>query len=284
MVTVGDKLTITETATGSGYTWGKAGSNWVCLTYTNYNTVANQTTAPAKKEVVVTVTATDVNLRKGPGTNYGISGRVTKGNQLTITETATGSGYTWGKAGSNWVCLTYTNYNALINQPAPETVPTTTVAPETVPPTTAAPETTPSETTAPANREVIVTVTGTDVNLRKGPGTNYGVSGRVTKGDRLTIVETATGSGYSWGRAGSNWVCLTYTNYNQVVNQSAPSSEVVKTVNTSCLRIRSSASISASIVGYVYRGDRLTILETVQAGGTTWGRSYSGWVCMDYMI
>ena len=355
-VTKGDRLTIFETAEGSGYTWGRAYSNWICLKYTNYDeavaqqettapettapettlppttepettapetteppttepettapeTTAPETTAPAAKEVVVTVTGRNVRLRSGPGTGYGITGMVTTGDRLTIFETAEGSGYTWGRAYSNWVCLKYTNYDEVASQAGqtptttPETTPPETTVPPTTEPETTAPETTAPEATAPATQEVVVTVTGKNVRLRSGPGTSYSVTGMVTVGDRLTIFETAEGSGYRWGRAYGNWICLNYTNYDAVAGQSGQEPEApaetappaatpetdttesfVKTVNTSCLRIRSSASSSASVVDYVYRRDRLTIFETVQAGGTTWGRSYTGWVCMDYMI
>ena len=361
MVTVGDRMQISEIAEGSGYTWGRAYKNWICLDYTNYDevvaqmeqtpttapettapettlppttepettapettvppttepeTTAPETTAPAFQEVTVTVTGRNVRLRSGPGTGYSIIGMVTVGDRMRIMETVEASGYTWGRAYKNWICLDYTNYDKVAPQagqtpttPPETTAPETTVPETTVPPTTepetTAPETAAPETTDPAAQEVTVTVTGKNVRLRSGPGTSYSVIGMVTVGDRMRIMETAEGSGYRWGRAYKNWICLDYTDYDAVAGQAPaapPATEpaettppaaapetgttgtFVKTVNTSCLRIRSSASSSASIVGYVYRRDRLTIFETVQAEGTTWGRSYTGWVCMDYMI
>jgi GH24 family phage-related lysozyme (muramidase) len=52
-----------------------------------------QTPVMPEKGVSIQVTATDVNLRKGPGTNYGIVGTANKGDTMVITETASGTGY-----------------------------------------------------------------------------------------------------------------------------------------------------------------------------------------------
>ena len=61
--------------------------------------------------ILVTITADNLNVRSGAGTNYQICGAVRKGEQLTITETAQGSGYLWGKYSGGWICLEYTNYD-----------------------------------------------------------------------------------------------------------------------------------------------------------------------------
>ena len=58
------------------------------------------------KPCVVRVTAAVLNVRKGPGTGYGIATTVRKGEAYTITETKNG----WGKlkSGAGWICLAYT--------------------------------------------------------------------------------------------------------------------------------------------------------------------------------
>jgi len=61
-----------------------------------------------------------------------------------------------------------------------------------------------------------ITVTSNYVNLRKGPGTNYATVGQANTGDKLTIFQIATGSGLTWGGFDGGWICLTYTNYEQV--------------------------------------------------------------------
>lgn len=60
---------------------------------------------------LVEVTATDLNIRKGPGTNYGKTGKFTGKGVFTITEErdGTGSNRGWGKlkSGAGWISLDY---------------------------------------------------------------------------------------------------------------------------------------------------------------------------------
>lgn len=60
---------------------------------------------------LVEVTATDLNIRKGPGTNYGKTGEFTGKGVFTITEerAGTGSNKGWGKlkSGAGWISLDY---------------------------------------------------------------------------------------------------------------------------------------------------------------------------------
>lgn len=58
-----------------------------------------------------------------------------------------------------------------------------------------------------------VQVSITDLNIRKGPGTNYGKTGKYTGKGVFTIVEEANGQGASrWGRlkSGAGWISLDY--------------------------------------------------------------------------
>ena len=62
-----------------------------------------------------------------------------------------------------------------------------------------------------------IVVTGNCVNVRSGPGTNYSKKSLVNEGDKLTITCIESGSGYLWGESEKGWVCLTYTNYKDVI-------------------------------------------------------------------
>ncbi len=59
----------------------------------------------------VQVSATDLNIRKGPGTNYAKTGKYTGKGVFTITEVKSGMGSTagWGKlkSGAGWISLDY---------------------------------------------------------------------------------------------------------------------------------------------------------------------------------
>ena len=54
-----------------------------------------------------------------------------------------------------------------------------------------------------------VKVTANCLNIRRGPGTNYGISSQIRDKGIYTIVETRG----NWGRlkSGIGWICLDYT-------------------------------------------------------------------------
>lgn len=59
-----------------------------------------------------------------------------------------------------------------------------------------------------------VRVTTSDLNIRNGPGTNYGVTGHITNGGVYTIVDESSGKGASkWGKlkSGAGWISLDFT-------------------------------------------------------------------------
>jgi uncharacterized protein YgiM (DUF1202 family) len=52
------------------------------------------------------------------------------------------------------------------------------------------------------------------LNIRRGPGTGYGITGAVREDEVYTIVEEADGPGAKqWGRlkSGAGWISLDYT-------------------------------------------------------------------------
>lgn len=81
----------------------------------------------------------------------------------------------------------------------------------------AAPQPAPAPQPEPQNG-YLVKVTCEVLNVRKGPGTNYGVSTTVKKGEVYTIV----GENNGWGqlKSGAGWIKLSYTE--KVTSGSAP--------------------------------------------------------------
>lgn len=291
--------------------------------------------------VKVTVTATDVNIRTGPGTNYSRVDCVSKGTTMTITEVKTGTGYTWGKFGTDrWIALMYTNYDEVVKQNTekptepetqptepetkptePETQPTEPetqpTEPETQPtePETkpTEPETQPTEPeTQPTEPEeptgIMGTVTGSDLRIRSGAGTNYSILGFLQIGDRVTITERKTVGSMEWGKMEKGWISLTYVKLDQPAQEEKPQepapeqpkptepetqptepetkpAEMTGTVKVNdFLRIRSGAGLGNSIVGYYGPNDKVTILETKTVSGMKWGRTDRGWISMDYVV
>lgn len=128
------------------------------------------------------VTIDDLNIRRGPGTNYDKEGKYTGKGVFTIVNEAKGPGATlWGelKAGG-WISLDFGE--KVTPKPIQKFVPYT------------------------------VRVTATDLNIRKGAGTNFDRTKYITPGV-YTIVEEKEGPGSTlWGRlkSGEGWISLDY--------------------------------------------------------------------------
>ena len=127
----------------------------------------------------------ELNVRKGPGTNYGINQVVKKNGVYTITEIQNG---TWGKlkSGAGWI-----NCHKLYC----ERVGDADVAKPTQ--------------TEQTSGTFKVKVTADGLNIRKGPGASYAKVGCITDKGTYTIVETNG----NWGKlkSGAGWICLDYT-------------------------------------------------------------------------
>ena len=77
-----------------------------------------------------------------------------------------------------------------------------------------APVETPQPVTEPETVPFLVRVSITDLNIRKGPGTNYSRTGQYTGKGVFTIMEVKSGQGSTagWGRlkSGAGWISLDY--------------------------------------------------------------------------
>ena len=130
-----------------------------------------------KVPYTVKVTIPDLAIRKGPGINYEKRGAVTGKGVFTIVEEKDG----WGKlkSGAGWIPLTLVN---------PEEKKETTF---------------------------LVKVSIPNLNIRKGPGSNFEKTGRFTGIGVFTIVDVqnGTGSNSGWGKlkSGAGWISLDYT-------------------------------------------------------------------------
>ena len=245
--------------------------------------------ATTQNPVTITVTGTDVNLRQGPGTNYTRVGVANKGQQFVITETASGSGYTWGKFDGGWIALQYTNYDSVVNQ-KPETKPEETTPPTTQPPATEPPATEPPATQPPATQPEQPKVTGTInvqewLRVRSGPGTSYSVVGYLKPQQKVEILEQSTVGSMKWGKIAEGWISMDY-----VILDSSGSSNNNATTNTWTgkviadeLLIRSGPGTNYSILGYLTEGTAVTVTEKRSGGALEWGKIDKGWICLNYV-
>ena len=95
--------------------WGelKSGAGWIYLKNDEYVSIGkssgNTTVSKPKTPYKVRITATDLNIRAGAGTNFASKGVIAPG-VYTITEEKDGKGATkWGKlkSGAGWISLDF---------------------------------------------------------------------------------------------------------------------------------------------------------------------------------
>lgn len=135
---------------------------------------------PSEEGYQVQVTADCLNIRKGPSTNYSITGQIKDKGIYTIVEEQGN----WGrlKSGAGWICLNYTSKGE-------SSTPTSAPAPQ------------------PKYSLGLYTVTAASgLNVRKGPGTNYEVVKTYKNGTRFDTYEIQG----DWARTPSGWVNLNY--------------------------------------------------------------------------
>ena len=223
--------------------WGRIKNGWISL---NYVTVVGSS---GKEEIlpgtgsglgkgdVVYITADKLNIRSGPGTNYNKRGSLTNGYKVTLLE-VDGN---WGRIEEGWISLNYVRKGG---------------------------------SSSGISAGDTVQVTSDRLNIRKGPGTNYGRNGYWVRGDRFTIQEVNG----SWGKCRYGWVSLNYVKEVQSSSDSLEKGDKVQ-VTADTLNIRSGAGTNHYRRGCLTRGYQVT-LEEVKGN---WGRIGEGWICLDYV-
>lgn len=93
----GNRVAILET----NGDWGRTIHGWIYLGYVYMDGTVGEYTAKG------VVTASRLNIRKGPGTQYAIAGAYYEGDKIQILEQFTYNGVTWGCTKDGWVCMSY---------------------------------------------------------------------------------------------------------------------------------------------------------------------------------
>ena len=255
----GDVITILETKNG----WGRTNKGWVKLEYVNTNstsvgstdtnkdsnntTTSTNITSNGSKTVILKgiVKVTDLNLRSKGSTDGERLGNLTYGARVEVFEKSDN----WGRTKDGWVCLDYIYQDG----------------------------TTGSKT---ANG----TITGTQLNIRSGPGKEYGTVGSYNAGDKVTILEQFAYNGTTWGCTNQGWISMDYVDVSNS-NSTETNEDGSKngTVIGNGLNIRSGAGPDYPAVGTLNYGDRVVIVEEKKVGDTTWGKTSKGWISLDYV-
>ena len=311
-------MTVTHVTHLTNMKWGKVQNGWICLDYTNYDAVVNGTgstntetndTPPADTTIPennTTDTGTDntntpsnqnvisgivnvndvLNIRNGPGTTYSTVGFLFRNTKVSILEQRAAGTYVWGRIEKGWVCMDYIITDALSSgntvTPNPEPNPEQ----ETVPEQETTPEQQPSGSTGQTEAAAISgKITADVLRIRSEAGTNHSIVGFYYQNDSVTISEKVLVGSVYWGKTSKGWISMEYVKANTSVTPepTQPSGGDGKTVIGDCLRIRQNAGTEHKIVGFLYYGDKVTILETKDVNGTLWGRVNKGWICMQYV-
>lgn len=301
----GDKLEILEQKMVAGRMWGRTEKGWICLrSYVELEVVTEtiggetppqtpEVTPDSKPQEPVTVTKTygtvintnSLNVRLEPDGE--IVTKLYRGDRVEILEQKMANGRLWGLCEQGWICMR--SYVAL------ETVTETIGGNPEVPPQEEQPEPekgptegtgdnqeqTPSETIVKTYATVILT---DSLNIRQNP--DGAVCGSMKLGEKAEILEQQFVSGRLWGRTEQGWICMrTYVKLETVTesvnnNVAAPETGMV---TASCLNIRSEASTGSAVVGYLFKGATVVILEKKTVNGNTWARIEQGWISMAYV-
>lgn len=200
-------------------------------------------------DVQRTVLADALNLRSGPGLDYGVVSVLHQGDIVSITSDVTwADGYGWvevavyGTSTSGWVAAEFIGDSS-------------------------------SVPTFPVNADMVV---NTDVlNLRSGPGLDSSVIMGLSYGTVVTTSDVAAnGDGYQWyyvavdSEGVTGWVASEF-----LANGpgSTPQAPTYVHVNTDALNLRSGAGTGYGVIAtYPYNTEALVTGATVAADGYSW--------------
>jgi uncharacterized protein YraI len=150
--------------------------------------------------VYATVIVDTLNVRSGPGTNHSKVSKLHDGDKVEILEQQEVDGRNWGRYDGGWICL---SENAELETVTEEVTVPGPGGDEPDPPVI---EPNPGEGDEPTTvTKVYATVTASAVNVRTGPGAEYGKAAILHKGDRVEILEQKQIGEKLWGRYENGW-------------------------------------------------------------------------------
>lgn len=219
-------------------------------------------------DVTVTVTNTYVRSRKNATIHSAQNGTYHKGDQLRIINTADADGFLWGQVAQSatdntpigWVALMYTNFDAVRN----ESNSTSTISIATA----------------------TVTYNGY-LNVRSDAGTDNQIVGALPSGAKVDLYETKYVNGIQWGRCKTGWICLAYTNVENLNEDVSKITDVGFTsyaftgtlTDPNSNLIYEAPSMNAEVVRTMETLDpNVTITNLTFAEGYTWGKFSKGWI------
>ncbi len=277
VIASGTTVTITDRSNSEWYAvrLSNGSTGYIFAQYLKLNSSSSATATPAPTQapsndgtVQAKLTA-DVNLRRGAGTNYGVIKVIGTGTTVTVTDASNSQWYkvklsdgTEGYLFSEYLKVTSGDINS------------------------AKPSAKPTPTPAPSNGTVQAKTTS-DLNVRKGPGTSYGIVKVIDMNVTVTVTEATNSSWYkvklsdgTEGYLAAQYLKITSGDINSVKpgnngddntnngnNSNAPATDEYVRVTVG-LNLRSEPNTSCKVLTVLSTGTVLNVLD----------RKTSGWV------
>ena len=221
-------------------------------------TLPPEETEPAAPPVPVTmgtVTAGKLNIREDAGSKFDSVGSYLRGDRIEILETKTVEDTVWGRTSRGWVGMGYVRMDGTAPEPDPDA------------------ESDKTSVMSDGNYTVLGygVVDLQELNVRRGPGTEFGKLGTVTEAVRYAYYQLEDG----WVRIEDGWVSEEYF----YLEGTEADDAMFGTVTIDNLNIRTGPNTSFRSVGTHKKGDEVVILARVHR----WGYTEQGWISMDYV-
>ena len=261
MLDINTRVLIIEQKVVGDVTWARIADGWINMNYVLIDGEEPAPTDPVEDPsepsgnvvAVGTVTATELNIRKGAGASYDPVGKYIKGDKVEILEVKDG----WGRTNKGWISMKY------VQQAGTSTENDKTAEDD--------------KTTAEIESDGKTKVLGYGIvdigslNVRSGPGTKYDKVDSVSQGDRYAYYQKSG----NWVRLKNGWVSTSYFYIEGTKGEKAGSGIIIG----SDLNIRTGPGTGYKTNGSYNKGDKVEILH--QIGG--WGCTNKGWISMKYV-
>ena len=186
------------------------------------------------------ITASELNVRKEPSTNAEKVGLYKYGDRISILEIKNG----WGRTEEGWISMTYVYQDGTTGANACKGI-----------------------------------VTGTQLNVRSGPGTDYEKVASYDFGTRVNVLHTIKIGDTTWGCTKDGWIAMGYV----YVDGTKGENSGTGTMTGDGVNIRSGPGTNYDSVGSLKKGTTVEILHQVKIDGRTWGCISKGWIAMDFV-
>ncbi len=207
-------------------------------------------TKPVPEKSIGMITATELNIRSNPGTQYKAVGTYFKGRRVQILETQD----SWGRTDRGWINLKYVTFDGVSQDP---------IGPEDLAKDIL------SDGNTKAKGYGVVTIGA--LNIRTGPASTYDDIGEVKLCSRYPYYQKSG----NWLRLEEGWVSATYFYIEGNQGDGAGKGKVTG----SDLMIRVGPGTTYEAKGTYDKDDKVEILAQVNG----WGYTSKGWISMKYV-